>query len=436
MKIVKALVIVFMLLGTLSFFMIGFKAHAQTAVNCPDEFVGSQASTLFTDPSTYLGSGGFTETKVKQNVPAWNQDTSVSVVDYGSIQIVDSNCNRTSLTGTSPIYPTVGAYIGLKFTALAGGNVNIQMWDFNINAQLGQAFQVSANSTDSYSFVTSSGANTFKSRSFQLSGQASTNPVSIDLYYPEFHDEMITPDFNRWRATWLLPVNTATSLKVCVEYYDSIDILTQYLDCFETGQLQFADILELSQSPFINKTRNLIPTHDYFATAKLYDQNDIGIATGQTFKMTITNGDKIDTPIIPEDLSTKCDEYPDTLTSFNLPNPGYYFCKVLVASFYPSSELIAQKNNEVNQRLATNIPFSYYFGIKDKFTSIGTSDNDFSVVVPVAMAGYSGNWEFFNTNEPRMHSLLGTTRPYLVAILWLGFAWYLLKRGLTFFRPV
>ncbi len=112
------------------------------------------------------------------------------------------------------------------------------------------------------------------------------------------------------------------------------------------------------------------------------------------------------------------------------------FCDV----FIPSSDFFTNKFNYLNQLLTAKPPFSYFMSLKDKFANVSTSTIDgYFINTTLAISGshpISVPFQAFNTADSNISNTLNQFRPYMIALLWFGFATYALTRAYRLFRPI
>jgi hypothetical protein len=108
--------------------------------------------------------------------------------------------------------------------------------------------------------------------------------------------------------------------------------------------------------------------------------------------------------------------------------------------FIPGSEFFTNKFNYLNQLLITKAPFSYFMALKDKFANVSTTTTDgYFINATLATAGtnpISVNFQAFNTADSNISGMLNNFKPYMIALLWLGFASYALTRVYRLFKPI
>jgi hypothetical protein len=270
--------------------------------------------------------------------------------------------------------------------------------------------------------------------------------TSVTFQSPPFVNDMTSPDFRNWWVCVNIPAGTDyTAYRIEVLYGEIEDAFNMSDSTYDQiGNIPITQGNNVSECPIIAKPdiHDLLP-NDYHAQINLLDQLGNFITTSSELTFTITSGSKVEYPAGSPDspsavADSACESYQKTfsLLSVNVPNPRYEGCILLVALFYTDDGFMQEKFDGLTANLETRIPFVYAFGIREKFENIQTSDNDFAISVPIALAGYNETWEMINTDNARLHQLLDYTRPVLTAILWLGFAWYLLRKGLGVFKSV
>ncbi len=304
-----------------------------------------------------------------------------------------------------------------RMNSSSGGNSPCNDWDYNIKLQGSQ----DNDATNGYQTL-----NTNYDIWFELN-----NDSSDMAHFQSPVEGNVSHDFKKWWVCADIPAGSASSYNLEVFVGLVGDGFTHSDNTKDSiGSIPIGTGEVISECPLVDKSLDL-PAGQYHAQINVLNQNDVVIGASNEITFTLTAGTQIDFANDGQVLKDKyagCNAYGNIIQRDG--------CKLLVGLFYTDDNFVQSKFDGLTANLQTRIPFVYPFAIRSKFESIAVADDDFSVTVPIALAGYNENWKMIDTNNTQLHTLLNTTRPVLTAILWLSFSWYLFRKGMGVFKSV
>lgn len=258
---------------------------------------------------------------------------------------------------------------------------------------------------------------------------------TISWLNPPFATTFISPDFKLWKVCIDIPADNNISAFYALFLYGSGNVSDHQEQSYNV-QTNNGSPGTYTQCIYFPKETDLTPGN-YQAKVDLYNYSTDGLlAQSDAIYFQIITGGQGDYPAIISSPITEIQ-----CNQSNIIARG--FCEVLTYLFIPSGLNETQTFADTQSLFQSKAPFAYFYQLKSTFSGVSTSASiGYFINTTLASKDRNGNtlasipFQFLNTGDSQTKGVFDDFRPYITAILWFGFATYLLTRAYRFFRPV
>lgn len=262
--------------------------------------------------------------------------------------------------------------------------------------------------------------------------------IGNDVYFKAPTNGNTSHDFKTWWVCANIPVTADTSGYSIEVLYGESEAGFSESDSTkdDIGLIPIYDEDSINECPLLSKSAALT-TGNYHAQINLLDQDDELLATSEEITFHITSGDQVDFANdgqITRDRSAECDiKWSNFFTR--------EACKLGVFLLAPDTDQLQAQLDDLKDRLANNVPFSYFYQQKETIEGIAVStDNEqlFDVDLPIETGTISTTLAFggFDTGDTRIQNVLSPFRSWINIFLYITLGGYFIFRALRFFRPL
>ncbi len=363
--------------------------------------------------------------------------------DPAGYQLVTGTTNTTKFyRDGNTLKATTSTYVG-SYTEGIGWDIDCDGTLAGVNA----CYYASTTTILDYSWASTALADKTFETAYHKQPIYTDSTATIVLYPPNLgqttyfqapKDGNVSHDFNTWWVCFEIPqgsgimgYNVKISYGLASGSFDYDDNTKDAIGYIPVGQNE-----TVKDCPLITKETDLTP-EVYKAKIEIFDQSDQLLSTSATINFTITSGAKVDFANdgqIVRDRSQECDTKWSNFFA-------RYGCKIGVFLFVPDQTQLQNQLDDLNDRLANNIPFSYFYAQKITIngTNITTTNSQlFDVNLPIQTGTLNTTLAFngFSSDDTRIQGVLSPFRTWMNIFLYLTLGSYFIFRALRFFRPL